>query len=108
MQGLVNVLIAQGACGFLSLDPCDYLPAPVSVGVDLGFGHRLASSCRTVNRMGINDFAMKGTNRGEMAVSRYTAEQIAEQLAPKLDALVAEQKRTNQLLEWLGGVIAKG
>jgi hypothetical protein len=56
--------------------------------------------------MGINDFAMKGTNRQEMAVARYTAEQIAETLAPKLDELIREQKRTNQLLEWLGGLVA--
>lgn len=56
-------------------------------------------------RMGINDIAMKGANRGEMAVSRYTAEQMGEVLGPKLDALIAEQKRTNQLLEWLGSQV---
>lgn len=55
--------------------------------------------------MGINDIAMKGANRGEMAVSRYTAQQIGEVLGPKLDALVAEQRRTNQLLEWLGSQV---
>jgi hypothetical protein len=57
--------------------------------------------------MGINDFAMKGANRGEMALQRYGAEQTAEQLKPLLDALLAEQKRTNQLLEWLGTVVGK-
>jgi len=56
--------------------------------------------------MGINDIAMKGANRGEMAVQRYGAEQTAEQLKPMLDALLREQQRTNQLLEWLGGVLA--
>lgn len=56
--------------------------------------------------MGINDVVMKGARRDDMATERYGAEQIAKALQPMLDELIREQKRTNQLLEWLGGLVA--
>jgi len=48
---------------------------------------------------------VKMREASELGATQYT-NRLLEAQAEKLDALIAEQRRTNQLLEWLGGLVA--